>query len=136
EAVVARAQLDGSVNGLEVDPAMNRVYALVDQDMLVALDGSSAAIISTLQLPVRETSMDLDVATHPLYTAGTGGLLIDTTAPPGPRMYSYQGLWWNPNESGWGVNIAQQGDVWFAAWYTYDRSGKPTWFVMPRGART
>jgi len=136
EAVVARAQLDGSVNGLEVDPAMNRVYALVDQDMLVALDASSAAIISTLQLPVRETSMDLDVATHRLYTAGAGGLLIDTTAPPGPRMYNYQGLWWNPNESGWGVNIAQQGDVWFAAWYTYDRSGKPTWFVMPRGART
>jgi hypothetical protein len=24
---------------------------------------------------------------------------------------SYDGLWWNPSESGWGVSIAHQGDV-------------------------
>jgi hypothetical protein len=54
------------------------------------------------------------------YTAFTPG-----TAP------SYEGLWWNPSESGWGVSIAHQGDVFFAVWYTYDHDGEPTWFFMP-----
>jgi hypothetical protein len=48
-------------------------------------------------------------------------------------------MWWNApagSESGWGVDIAQQGDILFAAWFTYDENGDPTWFVMPRGERT
>jgi hypothetical protein len=44
---------------------------------------------------------------------------------------SYEGLWWNPAESGWGLSIAHQGDVVFAVWYTFDRDGSPTWFAMP-----
>ena len=44
---------------------------------------------------------------------------------------SYEGLWWNPAESGWGLSIAHQGDVIFAVWYTFDRDGSPTWFAMP-----
>jgi hypothetical protein len=41
----------------------------------------------------------------------------------------YQDLWWNPDESGWGLNIAHQGDVLFITWFTYDTDGSPTWFV-------
>jgi hypothetical protein len=44
---------------------------------------------------------------------------------------SYEGLWWNSSESGWGVSIAHQGDTIFAVWYTYDHDGSPTWFFMP-----
>lgn len=40
------------------------------------------------------------------------------------------GLWWNPAESGWGISLTQQGPVVFAAWYTYDLSGAPSWYVM------
>ena len=40
---------------------------------------------------------------------------------------NYQGLWWNPSESGWGINFAHQGDTIFATWFTYDRTGKPWW---------
>ncbi len=43
---------------------------------------------------------------------------------------SYQGMWWVANESGWGFNIAHQGDVIAAAWYTYDTDGKPLWLTM------
>jgi lysyl endopeptidase len=46
---------------------------------------------------------------------------------------NYQDLWWNPAESGWGVNIAHQDDTLFATLFTYDASGQPTWFVMSRG---
>ena len=40
-------------------------------------------------------------------------------------------LWWNANESGWGVSLTQQFGIIFAAWYTYDSSGKPVWYVVP-----
>ena len=44
---------------------------------------------------------------------------------------SYEGLWWNSAESGWGLSIAHQGDVLFAVWYTFDHDGSPMWLVMP-----
>jgi len=43
---------------------------------------------------------------------------------------NYQDLWWKQpagSESGWGLNLTQQGDVIFAAWFTYDAAGAPTW---------
>jgi hypothetical protein len=42
---------------------------------------------------------------------------------------SYQGMWWVAAESGWGMNLAHQGDVIVAAWYTYDTDGKPLWLI-------
>jgi serine protease len=44
-----------------------------------------------------------------------------------------QGLWWNApagSESGWGINLAHQGDVIFATWFTYDLTGKAWWLSM------
>jgi hypothetical protein len=43
-----------------------------------------------------------------------------------------EGLWWNSpagSEPGWGINFAQQGDVVFATWFTYDVAGKPWWLI-------
>ncbi len=48
----------------------------------------------------------------------------------GAAAPNYQGLWFNPAESGWGINFAHQGDVIFASWFTYDLTGKGTWLVM------
>ena len=47
---------------------------------------------------------------------------------PGPLS----GLWWNPGESGWGINLTQRGNILFAAWYTYDAAGNPKWYVASR----
>lgn len=44
-----------------------------------------------------------------------------------------EGLWWNApggSESGWGVNLAQQGNVIFATWFTYDNNGRAWWLSM------
>ena len=41
----------------------------------------------------------------------------------------YTDLWWNPNESGWGMAITQQFSTIFVAWYVYDDNGQPTWLV-------
>lgn len=51
---------------------------------------------------------------------------IDTAASPS----IITGLWWNPNESGWGVTLTQQYDVIFVAMYTYDAVGNPIWYVV------
>ena len=50
-------------------------------------------------------------------------------ANPNPELATnYQDAWWaGADESGWGVNIAHQGDVIFAAWFTYDAAGRPNW---------
>ena len=58
-----------------------------------------------------------------------------TLAPPAPAL-NFQALWWNApanSESGWGVNIAHQGDVLFATWFTYDTDGSGMWLVMSDG---
>jgi hypothetical protein len=52
---------------------------------------------------------------------------------------NFQALWWaSPpgSESGWGVNIAHQGDTLFATWFTYAAGGRGQWLVMSNGART
>ena len=49
----------------------------------------------------------------------------------------YTDLWWNPGESGWGLNLLQHPSrVIFGVWYTYGADGKRTWFVMPAGSWT
>jgi hypothetical protein len=48
---------------------------------------------------------------------------------------NYQDLWWNSSESGWGINLIQQGNIIFATLFTYDANGRATWFVMSSGAK-
>lgn len=38
-------------------------------------------------------------------------------------------LWWNPDESGWGINLVQQGNLIFATLYVYGSDGRARWFV-------
>ena len=54
--------------------------------------------------------------------------LATGTTPP---AVDYTDLWWNESESGWGVSLTQQFGIVFAAWYTYDNTGKPVWYVVP-----
>jgi hypothetical protein len=56
-----------------------------------------------------------------------GGVTSDPVVPPASPL---TGLWWNQNESGWGMSITQRNAMAFLAWYTYDSIGKPTWFVI------
>lgn len=41
----------------------------------------------------------------------------------------YSDLWWNPQESGWGVNVVQQLETAFVTLFVYGPDGKPTWLV-------
>jgi YVTN family beta-propeller protein len=62
---------------------------------------------------------------------------VSAGAPGAPP--NYQDLWWKSpaaSESGWGVNIAHQGDTLFATWYTYGADGRPLWLSASNLART
>jgi hypothetical protein len=38
-------------------------------------------------------------------------------------------IWFNPAESGWGVNFAQSDDFIFATFFIYGTSGAPVWYT-------
>jgi predicted extracellular nuclease len=58
-----------------------------------------------------------------------------TTNSPLIGPLDYSDIWWaGPSESGWGMTIAQKGTQQFNAFYVYDNSGKPVWYVMGNGA--
>lgn len=99
---------------------------------------------------------DADVWNHPaLPTGGDDSLNRDgstgrnspqnfagqtghVSGSPAATALNIQGLWWaSPagSESGWGVNITQQGEIAFATWFTYDTDGSGLWLVMSRGDR-
>jgi hypothetical protein len=52
---------------------------------------------------------------------------------------NFSDLWYRApaeSEPGWGVNVTQQANVIFAAWFTYDATGRGMWVVGPRMERT
>lgn len=48
---------------------------------------------------------------------------VDTTGS------AITGLWYNANESGWGVTLTHQYDVMFVTMFVYDNTGNPIWYV-------
>ena len=41
----------------------------------------------------------------------------------------YTDIWYNPQESGWGVNVVQSDSFMFLTFFIYDVNSNPTWFV-------
>ena len=54
--------------------------------------------------------------------------------PPQRPLADYSGMWWNPQESGWGLSIHQSfTHLVFATWFVYGASGQPEWFTIQGG---
>ena len=68
----------------------------------------------------------------------TNGVYRIAVTVPGtsicPMLSSQTALWWNPAESGWGLNLNHQGDILFGTLFTYDANRVPLWLVMSGGA--
>ena len=67
--------------------------------------------------------------------AGTHGRGVWKATVNVSGSQQFTGLWWNPGESGWGINFTQQGDIVFGTLFTYDTDGSPLWLVMSDGRR-
>jgi hypothetical protein len=80
-----------------------------------------------------------------LLIAALLSLALPAAAQSTPNA-DYTDMWWNPNESGWGVSFMQNasGNQAYATWYTYDpretdaatQQHKPLWIVMTGGTWT
>lgn len=103
--------------GVQFDPSKETVTAV--GSISVAFNGNSNA---TMSYNVNGQSRSVPIQRQVFNTG--------TTAP----QTDYTDLWWNPQESGWGLAVTQQYNIMFLAWYVYDGTGKPTWFVVPNCA--
>lgn len=56
---------------------------------------------------------------------------LATALPASATTYSvdYTDLWYNPSESGWGVNVIQQAQTLFATLFVYGSDNVPHWYV-------
>jgi hypothetical protein len=50
---------------------------------------------------------------------------------------NYTDMWWHPAgiEAGWALDIDHQGELLFAAWFTYGDDGADDWLVIPVAVR-
>jgi YVTN family beta-propeller protein len=99
--------------GVDFDPSKRNVTAA--GSLTVNFSGNDAA---TFTYNVGGIARSVAIQREPIATG------------PAPEV-NFTDLWFNPDEPGWGLAITQQASVIFAAWYVYDNSGNPTWFVVP-----
>lgn len=128
----ATVRVRSAINTLRVTQTLNacllpgtpgvadvRLGALPAGDYRVEVYGSNdlgAAPIETLSFQVREPA---EVAIFP---------------PPPRPLTDYSGIWWNPQESGWGLSLHQSAlHGLFGAWFAYGSGGQPEWFTLQGG---
>jgi alpha-tubulin suppressor-like RCC1 family protein len=78
----------------------------------------------------RQGTLEIETDLEPagLVTMPLSGMGTSSSIP-----VNYSDMWWNPAESGWGLTVSDHETALFAVWYTYESSGRPTWFVIPEG---
>ena len=62
----------------------------------------------------------------------TAGRIAAARADGQVRMQGYgwrNDMWFLPSESGWGLNVIEQGDILFATLFVYDQQRRPRWYV-------
>ncbi|HUI99762.1 MAG TPA: hypothetical protein VLY46_05970 [Usitatibacter sp.] len=110
----------------------NRVVATgVGSATFAFTDSNDGTFTYTVNGTTQSKPITREIFAAPLPTCVEAETLAGST--------NYSDLWWRSpagSESGWGVNLTQQGDILFATWFTYDAAGDGEWLVMPRGEKT
>lgn len=107
------------------------VSILPDTTLLPGNISSAIANCVTLAEPGSRTY----TATYTNDAANQAKPVTISTSSPAAGPLDYSDLWWGGTaESGWGITIAQKGLQQFNAFYVYDASGKPVWYVMSGGS--
>ena len=91
--------------------------------------GGSASKVGTLQVDFADTS-------HATMSFTIGS--VSRTVPIMRQLVrsaptiDYTDLWYAGEQAkGWGMAISQQSSAMFLAWFVYDASGRPVWYVAP-----
>ncbi len=98
----------------------------VGQGSLVFSDLNNATFSYTVNATTQTKTITKQLFAAPVPNCVFGAQDDLTTA------LNYQDMWWAApagNESGWGVNLAQQGNTIFATWFTYGADRAPLWVI-------
>jgi hypothetical protein len=141
--------MDSSKYSIQVGQPVTFTATIPGDGGTVKFTDNNNTIAACAAVPVvagyaRCTISSLTKGQHPIrgvysgngsYPAGVAGPITQTVTSGKPKStVNVHGLWWGSlAESGWGVNLAQQGDIVFATYFTYDDTGKGQWLVMPNG---
>ena len=111
-------------NAVPFDPAQVK-RTLVGTGTLTFTDSSDGSFAYTVNGASQTKSITREVfGTLPTCAAATTSLAAAT---------NYQDLWWAAPagvESGWGINLTEEGNTIFATWFTYDLDGTPMWLSV------
>lgn len=139
-------------HGVAANPLGTFVYVVNNGDRTVSvIDTANGKVTNTLTVGVTPTFVAFNPTGTLAYVLNQGDntvSVIDVTAQaviPSVEIgaeaglyafgkflmpASYQGMWWNPAEDGWGMSVTQHGGMIFNGFYTYDQVGQPVWYVM------
>lgn len=163
--VLASVGVQDGPLGIVVHPDGSRVYVAnagsenEAGNTVSVIDAATLEVTGTVNVGIAPQGLSLHPGGDRLYVTNTfsntvsvvdtATLAVTATLPVGPSPVSfgsfvgpgavganYAGLWWRPTESGWGVNLTQQGGILFATWFTYDTDGSGIWLVMSEGRAT
>jgi len=88
------------------------------------------------QLPAGEYQVEVRRETESGAALPALGQASFTVAARGSAdpLWNNTDMWWNANQSGWGISVVQHGtrNI-FATIYLYGSDGSPLWYVVPGG---
>jgi hypothetical protein len=147
---VVRVQLPTGAIGQGAPQGFNDYDASATTVSMAANKISVSLIMTNNGFSAPSSGLDLPVGQFPAgaYQVEVTRRLPDGTSLSGmgsatfsvsPRaaadpLWNSSDLWWNPQESGWGLNITHHGlGKIFASWFVYGPDGTPTWYSIPDG---
>ncbi len=131
---------DWDVRAHRVSMASNKItVGIVTRGLGATLPEPSPKIDKPLgQFPEGAYQVDVQVESPDrtvIRSVGSASFSVTPKSNSDPLL-NLTDLWWNPNESGWGINLVQHpSGVMFGTWFVYGSDGRPTWYVIP-DART
>jgi hypothetical protein len=139
---IAEGQL-GTTNDIfdfrntRITMSANRItVALVRSQQVTATQPSPRFDVALGQFPVGSYQVDVRVESPEGAVLRSVGSAFFSVANPGADdpVRNVTDLWWDPNESGWGLNLVHHpsGTV-FATWFVYDGDTTPSWYVVSEG---
>lgn len=88
------------------------------------------------QFPAGEYQVDVRVESPEgttIRSVGSSSFVVTSKTIDDP-VFNLTDLWWDPSESGWGLNLIQHSsNIVFATWFAYDPDGSAAWYVVPDG---
>lgn len=128
--VVAHTSSDGRSKGWSLDPTTERFVPddgtdALDVEGLLAVPGSATFTAVPGGLGAR-LGLDRDGdGVHDGAEIQQGSNPADAASD---SLKPWQGLWYNPDRSGHGIDLQALGGALFATWFTYNDDGSPTWY--------